>query len=64
MVPHGEAEEEYFDFANFIITHDEDLILTDILAADGTPIITTVFDDRLEKQRREEDELLQLLDII
>lgn len=60
----GEAEEEYFDFGNFIITHDEDLILTDILSSDGTPIITTVFDDRLNTQKREEEELLELLDIL
>lgn len=51
VTTHGEADEEYFDFRNFIITHDEDLILTDILSSDGTPIITTVFDDRIRKQR-------------
>ncbi len=60
----GEAEEEYFDFGNFIITHDEDLIVSDILSSDGTPIITTVFDDKLARQRQEDEELLQLLDII
>lgn len=60
----GEAEEEYFDFGNFILTHDEDLILTDILSSDGTPILTTVFDDRLAAQKREEEELLELLDVL
>jgi hypothetical protein len=60
----GEAEEEYFDFGNFILTHDEDLILTDILSSDGTPIITTVFDDKLQAQKREEEELLELLNVL
>lgn len=64
VTTHGEAEEEYFDFGNFIITHDEDLILTDILSSDGTPIITTVFDDRLQAQKREEEELLELLNVL
>lgn len=64
VTAHGEAEEEYFDFGNFIVTHDEDLILTDILASDGTPIITTVFDDKLQAQKREEEELLELLDVL
>jgi len=64
ITAYGEAEEDYFDFANFIITHDEDLILSDVLSSDGTPIITTTFDDNLESRRKDEDELLQLLDII
>ena len=64
VTTHGEADEEYFDFMNFIVTHDDDLILSDVLASDGTPIITTTFDNRLANQKREEEELLELLDVL
>lgn len=60
----GTADDEYFDFTGFLLAHDEELILSDVLSDDGFPIITTVFDHKLEQQKREEDELLQILDLL
>lgn len=60
----GTADDEYFDFMNYIIANDEDLIISDVLSADGFPIITTVFDYTLEKQKREEDELFNILELL
>jgi hypothetical protein len=60
----GTADDEYFDFLNFIITHDEDLIVSDVLSADGFPIITTTFDHTLAQARREDEELFELLDLL
>jgi len=60
----GTADDEYFDFLNFIIAHDEDLIVSDILSDDGFPLITTTFDPLLEQQRREDEELIEILDLL
>lgn len=60
----GTADDEYFDFMDFIIANDEDLIISDVLSADGFPIITTVFDYTLEKQKREEEELFTILELL
>ena len=60
----GTSDDEYFDFLDFIINHDEDLIVSDILSDDGFPLITTTFDPLLEQQRREDEELIEILDLL
>ena len=60
----GTADDEYFDFLAFILAHDEDLIVSDILSDDGFPIITTTFDKNLAQQKREDEELFELLDLL
>jgi len=60
----GTADDEYFDFLDFIIKHDEDLIVSDVLSDDGFPLITTTFDPILEQQQREDEELIEILDLL
>ena len=60
----GTADDEYFDFLAFILAHDEDLIVSDILSDDGFPIITTTFDKNLAQQKREDEELFELLELL
>ena len=60
----GTSDDEYFDFLDFIINHDEDLIVSDILSDDGFPLITTTFDPMLEQQMREDEELIEILDLL
>ena len=64
ITAHGTADDEYFDFTGFLLAHDEELILSDILSDDGLPIITTTFDNNIAKQRQDEDELFQILDLL
>ena len=60
----GKADEDYFDFTNFIILHDDDVIIADILATDGNPFITTTFSQNLAKQRRDDDDILEILELL
>jgi len=59
----GKSEEDYFDFENFIITHDDELIIADIMSTEGNPFLTTKYDLSLESRRRDDDELLEVLEI-
>ena len=60
----GAADEDYFDFKNFIIMHDEDIIIADILSTDSNPFITTTFSQNLAKQRRDDDDILNILELL
>jgi len=60
----GSADEDYFDFTNFIIMHDDDLIIADILSTDGNPFITTTFNRDLQRRRRDDDDILEILELI
>lgn len=60
----GAADENYFDFKNFIITHDDDLIIADILSTESNPFITTTFSQNLAKQRRDDDDILDILELL
>lgn len=60
----GAADEDYFDFENFIITHDDDLIIADILSTDSNPFITTTFSQNLARQRRDDDDILDILELL
>jgi hypothetical protein len=60
----GKASDEYFDFTNFIIMHDEDVIIADILSTDGTPFITTSFDRDLKKLRRDDDDVIEIFELL
>lgn len=60
----GNASEDYFDFQNFIITHDDDLIIADILSTDGNPFITTTFSQNIAKQRRDDDDIIEILELL
>ena len=60
----GAADEDYFDFKNFIIIHDEDIIIADILSTDNNPFITTTFSQNLAKQRRDDDDILNILELL
>lgn len=60
----GSADEDYFDFTNFIIMHDEDVIIADILSTEGNPFITTTFNQNLQKQRRDDDDILEILELL
>ena len=60
----GNADEDYFDFTNFIIMHDDDVIIADILATDGNPFITTTFSQNLARQKRDDEDLLNILELL
>ena len=60
----GNADEDYFDFTNFIIMHDEDVIIADILSRDENPFITTTFSQNLARQRRDDDDILEILELL
>lgn len=60
----GQCDEDYFDFTNFIIMHDEDVIIADILSTDGNPFITTTFSQNLAQQRRDDDEIMEILELL
>lgn len=60
----GKADEDYFDFTNFIIMHDDDVIIADILSTDGNPFITTTFSQNLAKQKRDDDDILEILELL
>ena len=60
----GQADEDYFDFKNFILIHDEDIIIADILSTNGNPFITTTFSQNLARQRRDDDEVLEILELL
>jgi hypothetical protein len=60
----GEAKDKYFDFRNFIIMHDEDVLIADILSTDGSPYITTTFDNNLAKLRRDDDEVIEIFELL
>ena len=60
----GKADEDYFDFTNFIIMHDDDVIIADILSTDGNPFITTTFSQNLAKQRKDDDDILEILELL
>ena len=60
----GSADEDYFDFTNFIIMHDDDVIIADILSRDGNPFITTTFSQNLARQRRDDDDILDILELL
>ena len=60
----GDASDEYFDFRNFIIMHDEEVLIADILSSDGSPYITTTFDKKLAKLRRDDDEVIEIFELL
>lgn len=60
----GEAEEDYFDFTNFIIMHDDDVIIADILSTDGNPFITTTFSQDLARRKRDDDDIIEILELL
>jgi len=60
----GKAADEYFDFTNFIIMHDEDIIIADALSSDGSPFITTSFDRDLKKLRRDDDDVIEIFELL
>ncbi len=64
VVTAGDAKDEYFDFRNFIIMHDEDILIADILSSDGSPYITTTFDNNLAKLRRDDDEVIEIFELL
>lgn len=64
IVAAGNAKEKHFDFRNFIITHDEDIIIADVLSTNGSPFITTTFDKNLAQARREDDEVIEIFELL
>jgi len=64
VVTAGEASDTYFDFRNFIIMHDEDVLIADVLSSDGSPYITTTFDKNLAKLRRDDDEVIEIFELL
>ena len=64
VVTAGDAKDEYFDFRNFIIMHDEDILVADILSTNGSPYITTTFDKNLAKLRRDDDEVIEIFELL
>jgi hypothetical protein len=59
----GVSKEEYFDFQNFIIMHDDELIIADIMTTDHNPFLTTSYDLKLSRQRKDDDDLLEILEL-
>ena len=51
-------------FTNFIIMHDEDIIIADALSSDGSPFITTSFDRDLKKLRRDDDDVIEIFELL
>jgi hypothetical protein len=60
----GKSKQEFFDFGNFIITHDDDVIISDILSSTENPFLTTKYDITLESRRRDDDSLLEILELL
>ena len=60
----GDAIDKYFDFRGFILAHDEDIIIADILSTDGSPFITTTFDQNLARLRRDDDEVIEIFELL
>lgn len=60
----GKVDEDYFDFKNFIIMNDEDILIADILSTDGSPFITTTFDQNLARLRRDDDEVIEIFELL
>lgn len=59
----GQSSQEYFDFGNFIITHDDELIIADILGTEENPFLTTSYDLQLTRQRKDDNDLLEILEL-
>ena len=60
----GNAADEYFNFRDFILAHDEELIIADILSSDGSPFITTTFDQNLARLKRDDDEVIEIFELL
>ncbi len=60
----GQSLEEYFDFGNFIVMHDDELIIADILGTEENPFLTTSYDLKLTRQRKDDDDLLEILELL
>ncbi len=61
----GGDEPTFFDFSEWIITLDDDYLIIDALATEENPFITTTFDrDRKVQIAREDEELLDILEIL
>ncbi len=66
----GEASEEYYDYRKFILAHDDEAIIVDLLSTFLVkPFIVTTYDSdlekyqELEKRRKDDQEILNLLQI-
>lgn len=60
----GQADEDYFDFENFIVTYDDDIIIADILSTANNPFIITTFDTELQKLHKDDDEVIEILELL
>jgi len=64
VVAAGNAKDKHFDFRNFIIMNDEDILISDVLSTNGSPFITTTFDKNLAQARREDEEVIEIFELL
>ena len=61
----GRNDPTFFDFSEWIVTLDDDYLIIDALSTEENPFITTTFDrDRKLQISREDDELLDILELL
>ena len=61
----GGDDATFFDFSEWIVTLDDDYLIIDALSTEENPFITTTFDrDRKLQISREDDELLDILELL